>query len=384
MDDTSEADALPVELPVEAEGRAADMLIADANAADLITRPVYPSDHVPDEGELAEASADEPAAPPATEPPPGPAVPRILVAGVDGGGSKTRTLVADETGHVLGTAEGPGSAVRAGGVAHSADVIAATIRDALAAAGLTDAPLKALVVGVAGVGREPERAALWQALVARALAEEVSVVTDAAVALDDAFGEGPGLLLVAGTGSIAYGRAPDGTFQRCGGWGPVLGDEGSGAWIGRRALNIAAASSDGREPETALLNALLPAIEADDPAAMIAWAARATPADFATLAPVVLRVAAAGDLRANSLLALAVEELVLHLRTLARALFVDERAAVPVALVGGLLARGAPLRKRLEHRLRTAVPGAQLRPEAVDPARGAVRGALRLLGVDAS
>jgi hypothetical protein len=60
----------------------------------------------------------------------------------------------------------------------------------------------------------------------------------------------------------------------------------------------------------------------------------------------------------------------------------DERAAVPVALAGGLLTRGAPMRKRVEHRLKAAVPGAQLRHEEVDPARGAVRGALRLLGVE--
>jgi glucosamine kinase len=64
-----------------------------------------------------------------------------------------------------------------------------------------------------------------------------------------------------------------------------------------------------------------------------------------------MSVADSGDLRANALLTLAVEELMLHLRTLARHLFVDERAAVPVALAGGLLARGTALRKRLEHRL---------------------------------
>ena len=310
------------------------------------------------------------------------AAPRLLVAGVDGGGSKTRTLVADESGRILGTADGPASAVRPGGAEHSADVIAAGVRDAVAAAGMAGARVQVLVAGVAGVGREPERTSLALALTARAVADEVSVVPDATIALDDAFGEGPGVLLIAGTGSVAFARGPDGTFGRAGGWGPVLGDEGSGAWLGRRALNTAVASADGREPETALLNALLAATEVDDPAALIPWAARATPADFATLAPVVLRVAAGGDGRAGSLLTLAVEELVLHVRTLARTLFVDERAAVPVALAGGLLSRGSGLRRRFEQRLRSAVPGAQLRQEAVDPARGAVRGALRLVGVE--
>ncbi len=304
-----------------------------------------------------------------------------IVVGVDGGGSKTCAVVARVDGTVLGTADGPASAVRPGGVPHAADVIAACVRDALRAAGDELTRPAALVVGVAGVGREAERDALADALTARALAAAVDVTTDAAIALDDAFGEGPGILLIAGTGSIAYGRAPDGRFERCGGWGPVIGDEGGGAWLGRRALNIAAAAADGREPETALVPALLGAIDGDHPSAMIAWAARATPADFATLAPVVVRVASDGDLRANALLALGVEELVLHVRTLARALFVDERAAVPLAFAGGLLVRGA-LRRRLEHRLKTAVPGAQLRQADVEPARGAVRGALRMLGIE--
>ena len=94
-----------------------------------------------------------------------------------------------------------------------------------------------------------------------------------------------------------------------------------------------------------------------------------------------MQTADAGDLRANAVLSLAVEELVLHVRALARELFVDERAAIPVAFAGGLLERRSPLRRRLEHRLRTAVPGAQLRAEPVVPVRGAVRGALRMLGL---
>jgi len=94
----------------------------------------------------------------------------------------------------------------------------------------------------------------------------------------------------------------------------------------------------------------------------------------------VSSVAEAGDLRANAILSLAVEELVLHVRTLARQLFGDERAATPVAFTGGMLTKGTTLRKRLEHRLKSAVPGAQVRAGEVNPARGAVRSALRYVG----
>jgi glucosamine kinase len=308
----------------------------------------------------------------------------FIVLGVDGGGSKTRVIVADEHGNQVGEVVGPASGVKPGRAEASADVIAATVRDALASCEMTHVIPKVLYVGVAGVGREQEREALWQALMSRELAEETVVHPDFSIALDDAFGEGPGILLISGTGSIAFGRGPSGVIARCGGWGSVFGDEGSGAWVGRRALSVVTASVDGREPETALVGAVLTAAQVNEPLELIAWAAQATPAQLATLAPVVSSVADAGDLRANAILSLAVEELVLHVRALARELFGDERAATPVAFTGGMLTKGTTLRKRLEHRLKSAVPGAQLHTADVDAARGAVRGALRYLGEIAS
>ncbi|HEX8850182.1 MAG TPA: BadF/BadG/BcrA/BcrD ATPase family protein [Gemmatimonadaceae bacterium] len=303
-----------------------------------------------------------------------------IVVGVDGGGTKTRVVVADERGKSLADVEGPASAVRPGQAERSADVIAETVKRALEEAEMSSVMPRVLCVGVAGVGREPERQALWQALAGRELAEEVLVHADATIALDDAFGDGAGVMLIAGTGSVAFGRSPAGVIARCGGWGPNIGDEGSGAWIGRRALSVVTAASDGREPETALTGAILTAAQVNDVNDLIAWAAAATPALLATLAPAVISEAEAGDLRSNAILSMAVEELVLHVRALARQLFVDERAAVPVALTGGLLRRGTTLRKRLEQRMKSAVPGAQLQSGDVDAARGAVRGALRFLG----
>lgn len=304
----------------------------------------------------------------------------FIVAGVDGGGSKTRVIIADESGTNLGEATGPGSAVRPGTAEQSAATIASTLADALASCGMSDVVPKMLCVGVAGAGREGERDALIEALGAMELAEELIVVPDFTIALEDAFGDGPGVLLISGTGSAAFGRSPSGTNARCGGWGPVCGDEGSGAWIGRRALSVVTASADGREPETALVGAVLTAAQVNEPQELVAWAAQATPAVFASLAPVVSSVADAGDLRANAIISLAVEELVLHIRTLARSLFGDERAATPVAFTGGILTRGTTVRKRLEQRLRSAVPGAQAVTADVDPARGAVRHGLRYLG----
>src|SRR5437868_11134986 len=241
-------------------------------------------------------------------------------------------MVADEHGGMIGDVVGPGSAVRPGRVDESAQVIADVVRDALASCEMTHVMPRVLCVGVAGAGRDTERQELWQALVSRELADEVVIHSDFSIALDDAFGDGPGVLLISGTGSIAFGRGPTGGTARCGGWGPTFGDEGSGAWIGRKALSVVAAASDGREPETALTGALLTAAELNELPELIGWAAAATPYALASLAPVVMSVADAGDLRANSIVSLAVEELSLHVRSRARQLFVDERAALPVAL----------------------------------------------------
>lgn len=299
-----------------------------------------------------------------------------IVVGVDGGGSKTHVIVANAKGKELASVTGDGSAVRPGEALAAAETIGALVREALEAAEVTDRPALVLA-GVAGTGREKERKALLRALRGESLGEEVEVVADAEIALADAFGhEGAGILLVAGTGSVAFGRGPAGAFRRCGGWGPDCGDEGSGAWIGRRALSVVTSASDEREPETRLVGALMTALELEAIEDIIPWASIATPKDLAGLAQHVLTLAADRDLRANSICTLAAEELVLHVRTLARQLFVDERASVPVALAGGLMARGSFLRRLVEHRLKSAVPGAQLHAEDVVPARGAVKLAL--------
>ncbi len=261
-----------------------------------------------------------------------------IVIGVDGGASKTRVIVADATGAELASVTGVASAVRPGEAGHSADVIAKLVREALEACEMESEMPSALCVGIAGVGRDAEYSAFEEAMSKRSLADEHFVVLpDAVIALNDAFGDDVGIVLISGTGSMAYGRGPSQKMARCGGWGPVCGDEGSGAWIGRRALSVVTGSADGREPETGLLGAILTHLELESPDELIPWAATATSREFAQLATPVMTVAATGDLRANSLCTLATEELVVHVRALARQLFTDERAAVPVALAGGML-----------------------------------------------
>jgi glucosamine kinase len=234
-----------------------------------------------------------------------------------------------------------------------------------------------LYAGLAGVGREEDRRAAQSELESRDVADEIVVDTDAAIALHDAFGDGAGIILIAGTGSIAYARGVNGKFARSGGWGPAFGDEGGGSWIGRRALSIVASAADGREPETALTGAILTAAEVNTVEDLIPWAAAATPGALAELAPAVFTTAASGDVRADALVGLAVEELMLHVRSLAVRVFGDERADIPLAFAGGLLGKGSMLRTRVEQRIKSAVPGAQINRVEVQPVRGAIRAAVQ-------
>ncbi len=259
---------------------------------------------------------------------------------------------------------------------HSAEVIASLVRIAMNEAGINEGRPRVLVAGVAGVGRLMENRALTAALEDLEIADEVVVQGDGEIALTDAFGSGAGIILISGTGSIAYGRSPARVLARCGGWGPAFGDEGSGAWIGRKSLAIVASAADGREPETALTSAIFTAAQVNEAQELIPWAIAATPRELAALAPVVFNAASAGDARANALVGLAVEELVLHIRALALKLFGDDRAAIPLAFSGGLLHKGSFIRKKLEQRLKSAVPGAQVRAAEILAARGAVKEAL--------
>ncbi|HXF24331.1 MAG TPA: BadF/BadG/BcrA/BcrD ATPase family protein [Gemmatimonadaceae bacterium] len=300
-----------------------------------------------------------------------------IVVGIDAGGSKTRVIVASLSGDQIAESVGPGAAMAPGNADACADTIAAVVAAALESAGLTEVVPRVLYAGVAGTGRESEQIALQDALSRMEIADEVVVETDASIALADAFGDRSGVILISGTGSIAFGRSPAGMLARCGGWGFTFGDEGSGAWIGRRALSVVAASHDGREPETTLTGAILTAAQVNEVEQLIPWALAADREALAALAPSVLAMAMQDDVRANSIVDMAVEELVLHVRALARKLFVDDRAAFDLALSGGLLHKGSLLRKRLERRLRVAVPGATVHVEEVDGARGAIKLALQ-------
>jgi len=296
--------------------------------------------------------------------------------GADAGGSHSSVVIGSPK-KILGRADGPGAAMRPGGAARSAAVLAETARRAAAQAGL-DLPVERAVVGAAGAGRAQEQAELAAALVEAGVARQVRVLADGEVALATAFGAGPGILVNAGTGSIAYARDPAGEVHRAGGYGWQLGDEGGGYWLGRRALDVAARSQDGRGEGSTLLARLLGALGVQHFDDLVRWSATATAAQMAALAPHVLNAAREGEGLARQAVDDAARELVELAATLAR--HFPGTGPVPVAIAGGLLLPQSPLTTAFRERLGTALKRARLVPDRIDSAVGALKLAAELGG----
>lgn len=299
------------------------------------------------------------------------------MVGVDGGGSHLRILLADGEGRVLRDWEGPSVAL----AADTLDEVAGSIQEALARLFASDpGELDALCAGMAGGGRREVAERLEERLRARRLARRVQVTTDAEVALSDAFPRDRGVLLIAGTGSIALMRESTGAVRRVGGWGPVLGDEGSAYTLARRGLAAALRGAEGRGPRTRLSESLLSVAGVDGPPALVSWVAEAGRAGVAALASRVVAGAEEGDPVARRLVGHAVSELVAHVEALAPADGPLDGPLPPVALAGGLLEEDRPLRASVGEALRHR--GYPVLDRRVRPVRGAVRGALELLGLD--
>jgi N-acetylglucosamine kinase-like BadF-type ATPase len=293
-------------------------------------------------------------------------MPKILI-GADVGGTKTAVAVAEDE-KILGRADGPGGAVRPGRALVAATTITEVVRSALSAAGRLNGDV--LVVGAAGAGREPEREELHKALRSENIAPIVVVTTDIDIALAAAFKEGPGIVVSAGTGSIAVGRDKVGKRHRIGGYGWQMGDEGSGYAIGRAALGAVSRAVDARSPKTGLSERVLRATRSSDFDALVRWAATASPAEVAALAPHVLAVAAEGDQLAQGIVDYAAREL----SQLAICLLPKMALTppVPVAVTGGLLAPEQPLRRTLLAKL-AEEPAFRTTDVPVDAVAGALR-----------
>ena len=297
------------------------------------------------------------------------------VLGIDAGGSKTVCLLADERGAILGTARGRGANLQAAGELEVEKVLHEVMEEALAGTEITPV---AICVGIAGVDRSDDAAVVRSIMRRIGYKARVVIINDALVALEAGAPGQPGVVIISGTGSITYGRNAAGEAARSGGWGFVLGDEGSGFWMGRAALRAVLREADERGPRTALTAMMLQHFGVTHAQGLLhqVYHGSLKPSTIGALATYVQQAFDAGDGVATGILHAAVGELE------AAALAVVGRldlgaAAFPFVLSGGAFRAVPRLLEDLSARLSAALPKTRAELLTREPAEGAVAFALQ-------
>lgn len=277
----------------------------------------------------------------------------VIFLGIDGGGTGCRARFESADGRVLGQGFS-GPATTRIGIAAAWASLAQAYEAAARDAGLAPADLASVSagIGLAGVGRKGALAAL------RALPHpfaRLAFESDAMAACLGAHSGRDGAIVIAGTGSIGLGRVA-GRDLRVGGYGFPISDEGSGAELGLRAVQMALRAHDGRQPGTALLHEVMQRF-GGDPSEAVAWMDTATASDYAALAPMVMRHADQADAVARRIVQEAAEQIDAQVRRL------FELGAPRVSLLGGLASPLEPwlspdVRRRLKPADGDAVSGA--------------------------
>ncbi len=266
--------------------------------------------------------------------------------GIDGGGSGTRALLVAEDGTLCGRAEAGPSNLNA----VDAATVASSLRSAIKAClnGFESLPV-VTCFGLAGAESSEVRLQI-DALLDSCLPGRRVIISDAAIALEGAFAGSGGMLLIAGTGSVCLGHSGDGEAVRCGGWGHLVDDAGSGNWIGRRAIANALRQFDGRAIRTGLQRAVFDALGISDAEQIVPrlYHPLVRPAELAALAPLVCELAASDDPAAVAIVESAAAELAAMVDGVAKQL---PSGVQRLCFGGGLLQHQPILRGALERRL---------------------------------
>lgn len=296
--------------------------------------------------------------------------------GIDGGGTQTTAWLANNRSRILArVVAGPSNPLKVGLHLAQRNLIAVS-RQVLRKAGLRrEQKLAALCAGVAGIGRPPVYREILQSLKHGVPAHRYFLTHDAAIALESALGSSPGVIVIAGTGSIALGRDKDDHILRCGGWGSTFGDIGSGYDIGRKAVSAALAAFDGCAPSTRLGKDICRALHIREIADVVTL--NLTPGQVAALFPLVCQAARSGDRVAQGLC----REAGSNLAEMASSLLF--RIGVPpakrrVACAGGVFKASPEVRRRFNHCVRNVSPGAKIGLIERHPVEGALNLAMAI------
>jgi N-acetylglucosamine kinase-like BadF-type ATPase len=288
--------------------------------------------------------------------------------GIDGGGTTTRAVVIDSELQILGRGEAGSSNHYSVGAERAAQNIATAVDAALEAAGASHDAVESWGIGLAGACTPTEQALLRTSLATLVGDKPLAIDEDAIAAQAGAFAGGAGAVCIAGTGANCFGINERGERARADGLGPLLGDRGSGYWIGEQALRAVGRANDGSGPETSLVQGVLQhlGVASVDELVQLVYRPDFERDRIAGLVPVVIQCAAENDTVAHSLLVGAGHELAATSRAVLQALGVAR-----VATYGGVLSNDTPVRAAFEEALRASIPDVQVQAPQFDAAVGA-------------
>jgi N-acetylglucosamine kinase-like BadF-type ATPase len=305
------------------------------------------------------------------------------VLGIDGGGTKTVCILMDRTGRIWGYGQGSAANYQTIGQEAAYTGIEMAVRQATQNSLLGELSIQGIGIGVAGAGRSEDlpvvrgfverlQGNLDLHLTWNLQPDGVAIAHDCEIALLGGIGKRVGIVAIAGTGSIVYGKNDRGETQRAGGWGYLLGDEGSGYDIALQGLQAALRAYDGRLDATCLVRDFQAHLGLSSPDELISrvyrqgWGVK----EIAMLAPIVHQAAASGDAVANQICDRAAAELALGTQVVAGRLFApDDR--FEVVAIGGMWSGAANLFDRFSACLATSLPNASVIFPRHEPAYGA-------------
>ena len=288
--------------------------------------------------------------------------------GIDGGGSGLRVAIVDAAMRVICSVEASAANPNVIGPDEAQEVIRAAVMQALSQAGRSTEDVVAAGIGVSGASQQHSREWLLATLAPVLPISLIMSSSDLEIALVGALGQRQGVLILAGTGSAAFGIAPDGRSLQIGGWGYLLGDAGSGYWIGKQVLQSIIRNhenhpyANGETFAYAFEQHILAELNFSHPRQLIAWlyrGQRAPPVQLADLARLVLKLAETGNWQAQNILQRAALHLVAQANLLMKQLAYQD---APVAFAGGLLNHSNFLSEEVARRL-----GLCERPAAIYP-----------------
>jgi N-acetylglucosamine kinase-like BadF-type ATPase len=300
--------------------------------------------------------------------------------GIDGGGTKTDCAIADLSGKIIYQTVGKPSNFLIIGVKETVANLFAAIEECLFELKGDFSDVKQIVVGVAGAGRKDDAELLEMSFKDYAENEGihfkgVKVVSDAQVALEGAFPDSAGCILIAGTGSILFGKDDKGNIHRVGGFGRLIGDEGSGYRIGRNALNAVSKEIDGRGEKTIITELVNNKIDfgASDKLVNKVYKEKL---DIASIAKVVIDAGEIGDVAANKILSDEADELVLHLKSILNIIPAEK---LNVSLSGSLIDNKNYYSDLLKKKIKEGLPQIKIVKPSLSPVSGAILIAKRII-----